>query len=195
MSDAFENMDAVENEYDDEERPPEESSNRMFWILGGIIGLVMVLSLICIAVVVITRIMPQRSGRDATATAISASNAAVQMALTETVAAYTAAAPKPTATLPPRKPTDTPTPSPTPLVKDISSPTPEGASLTETAKSLLETAMAITQPAMSTAITTPTSTLPQGGFADEVGLPGLFGLAGLLIVVIFLARKLRTTST
>jgi hypothetical protein len=32
------------------------------------------------------------------------------------------------------------------------------------------------------------------GFADEVGLPAMLGLAGLLIVVIFLARRLRTAS-
>ena len=34
--------------------------------------------------------------------------------------------------------------------------------------------------------------LPTTGFADEVGLPGLFGLAAVLVVVIFLARRART---
>ena len=46
----------------------------------------------------------------------------------------------------------------------------------------------------STALGTPASTatgLPQSGFADEVGLPGLLGLAAALIVVIVLARRLR----
>ena len=38
---------------------------------------------------------------------------------------------------------------------------------------------------------TATSALPATGFADEVGLPGLFGLAALLIVVIFGARRIR----
>jgi hypothetical protein len=39
----------------------------------------------------------------------------------------------------------------------------------------------------------PTATaLPTTGFADEVGLPGLFGLAAVLIVVIFLARRARS---
>jgi len=34
--------------------------------------------------------------------------------------------------------------------------------------------------------------LPNTGFADEVGLPGLFGLALGLILIIFLARRLRS---
>lgn len=39
---------------------------------------------------------------------------------------------------------------------------------------------------------TPQSTaLPNTGFADEVGLPGLFGLAAALLVVVFLARRAR----
>jgi len=38
----------------------------------------------------------------------------------------------------------------------------------------------------------PTSTaLPTTGFADEIGLPGLLGLAALLVVVVFLARRAR----
>jgi hypothetical protein len=37
-----------------------------------------------------------------------------------------------------------------------------------------------------------TTALPTTGFADEVGLPGLFGLAAVLVVVIFLARRART---
>jgi LPXTG-motif cell wall-anchored protein len=34
--------------------------------------------------------------------------------------------------------------------------------------------------------------LPTTGFADEVGIPGLLGMAVLLIAVIFLARRLRS---
>jgi hypothetical protein len=34
--------------------------------------------------------------------------------------------------------------------------------------------------------------LPSTGFADDVGLPGMLGLAAVLIVVIFLARRART---
>lgn len=36
--------------------------------------------------------------------------------------------------------------------------------------------------------------LPKTGFADEVGLPGLVGLSLVLIVVIYLVRRLRTST-
>jgi hypothetical protein len=43
------------------------------------------------------------------------------------------------------------------------------------------------------AVASPTPTrLAATGFADDVGLPAMLGMAALLIVVIFLARKLRT---
>jgi hypothetical protein len=37
--------------------------------------------------------------------------------------------------------------------------------------------------------------LPQSGFAEDVGLPGLFGLAVGLVVVIFLVRRVRLSET
>lgn len=36
--------------------------------------------------------------------------------------------------------------------------------------------------------------LPTTGFADEVGLPGLLGMAGAMILVIVLARRIRFSS-
>jgi hypothetical protein len=37
--------------------------------------------------------------------------------------------------------------------------------------------------------------LPNTGFADEVGIPGMFLAALSLVVVIFLVRRLRATPT
>ena len=45
-------------------------------------------------------------------------------------------------------------------------------------------------PTTGTPQVTPTG-LPTTGFVDEVGLPGLFGLAAVLLVVIVLARRAR----
>jgi hypothetical protein len=36
--------------------------------------------------------------------------------------------------------------------------------------------------------------LPTSGFADEVGLPGMVIVAFVLVLIIFLSRRLRTTS-
>jgi len=37
--------------------------------------------------------------------------------------------------------------------------------------------------------------LPNTGFADDVGIPGMFALALALVVVIFLVRRLRGVAT
>jgi LPXTG-motif cell wall-anchored protein len=53
----------------------------------------------------------------------------------------------------------------------------------------------ITQGAAAAKTPVVTSTaLPQTGFAEDVGLPGLLGVAVVLVVVIFLTRRLRTAS-
>lgn len=74
-----------------------------------------------------------------------------------------------------------------------------GAARTATLAVLLTQAAANqqggTQAASSVAAAAATATaLPATGFADEVGLPGLFGLALGLIILIFLSRTLRLTS-
>jgi hypothetical protein len=42
------------------------------------------------------------------------------------------------------------------------------------------------------AVTPSPTALSQTGFADEVGLPAMLGMAALLMLVIFLARRLRS---
>ncbi len=55
-------------------------------------------------------------------------------------------------------------------------------------------AAGLTQLAMSTQTVIATSTaLPQTGFADQAGIPGLLLMAIALVVVIFLVRRLRST--
>ncbi len=52
-----------------------------------------------------------------------------------------------------------------------------------------------TQQASNLLTVTPITTqLPSASFADDVGLPGLLALAGAMILMIFLARRLRRTS-
>jgi LPXTG-motif cell wall-anchored protein len=56
---------------------------------------------------------------------------------------------------------------------------------TLTANAIFYQATQTVKPAQPTAI-------PDTGFADDVGLPLMLGLAVLLIVIIFLARRLRS---
>jgi LPXTG-motif cell wall-anchored protein len=51
-----------------------------------------------------------------------------------------------------------------------------------------------TQASQTAAAKTPTA-LPTTGFADDVGLPGLLGVALLLVTVIVLTRRLRTAAS
>jgi len=45
-------------------------------------------------------------------------------------------------------------------------------------------------------IATPTPTaLPDTGFIDDVGLPGLLGLAAALVLVVFIVRRLRLSAS
>jgi LPXTG-motif cell wall-anchored protein len=54
----------------------------------------------------------------------------------------------------------------------------------------------LTQAAAGKFTPTPTSSaLPTTGFAEDVGVPGLFGIALVMILLIFLARRLRTASS
>jgi hypothetical protein len=109
----------------------------------------------------------------ATAQAIAATR---QMAATMTASAIAAAA------------------SPTPVVVFFTA-TP----VTETATPdpVTETVAALyTQAALAELTVFPTTTalggVPTTGFADEVGLPGLFIIGFVLIVIILLARRLRS---
>lgn len=94
------------------------------------------------------------------------------------------------------------TPDPTMLAAGTQAPgtTPlaGGAARTATLSVLLTQAAANQQKVSSTGVvaavgTTPTA-LPATGFADEVGLPGLFGLALGLVILILLSRTLRFSS-
>jgi len=82
-------------------------------------------------------------------------------------------------------------PTNTPVIAEATetlSPTPDPATMT--------VAAAFTQIAVSTQTVIATSTaLPNTGFADDIGAPGLIAMALALVVVIFLVRRLRAVPT
>ena len=157
--------------------PPEESSNRTFLVAAGILGGIVLLSIACLAGYALLILPSQRANQQEAATAQAAQNLQVAQALTATAQALSF----PTATLTPR-PTNTPVVS-QPTAISTTSPDPATATV----------AAALTQAAQAQLTHLPTSTaLPATGIADEYGAPGL-AIAGLaLILVIFLARRLRS---
>ena len=87
---AFEDMDLEDNGFDlepEDTPPPEESTNRTFYIVAGVIGGIMLLSLICLALYALVY-APQRRNQQATqVAAIDAQNTQVAIAAQETALA------------------------------------------------------------------------------------------------------------
>ena len=188
---AFEDMDLDDNEFDLEPEgtpPPEDSSNRSFYIAAGVIGGVMLLSLIFLALYALV-IAPQRSSsatQTAQSNAINAQATQVAQAAQETslAALFTFT---PTVTMIPL--TATASPSPTLVIAQ-----PTDVFVTPTIDRTATVAALLTEAASGRDTATPTpSALPDTGFADEAGVPVMVGLALVLVVIIFLARRLRTT--
>lgn len=170
----------------EETPPPEESSNRTFIIVAGILGAITVLALVCIAAYAFV-VLPRQRLQDEYANATTiAQYTQVALAITQTSAA---AAIEPTSTKTPL-PTSTPTRTPTSVVAF-----PTNTSVVLADPRTATVAALLTQAAITTRTVVPTSTaLPSTGFVEDVGVPGLLGMAALLIAVIFLARRLRTAS-
>ena len=165
----------------------------------GILGAIFLIALIVLAVYALF-IMPQRSAaQQEQAAQINAQNTATAYAVTEmalyqeqaltgTAIALANLEPSPTSVV--VFPTNTPTPLLALAAESEETQEAIGGDLyarTQTVAALLTQAASGGQ--------TTTTALPTTGFADDVGLPGLLGLAILLIGVIFLARRLRTSTS
>lgn len=185
---AFEDMDLEDNEFDlesDDSSPPEESTNRTFYIVAAAIGGVMLLSLICLALYALVYAPQQRNQQATQVAAINAQNTQVAQAAVETglAAKFTA-----TPTITPIPPTATASASPTLVIAQ-----PTQGPVTPTIDRTATVAVLLTEAAAGRLTATPTaSALPDTGFVEDVGIPAMVGLALLLVVVIFLTRRLRT---
>jgi hypothetical protein len=186
--------------------PPEEGENRTFVIAAAALGALIILSLICLGIYALVLQPRQRQAQLERPTQIMLTNTAVAVGLTEdalaeiaTITPLPSNTPQPSPT--PRPATSTPSQTPTPVIV-LPTNTPTSTPFTtlatvgpETATAsaqLTATALAIAGGA-ATPTRTPTPTaLPTTGFGDEVGLPGLAGLAAVFLAVIILSRRLRT---
>ena len=161
--------------------PPEETSNRTFLLVAGILGGLVLLGLLCIAgYFFFARSANQQNVETAQAQATQQA-ATIQVGLTQTAVAQAITQ---TAAV-----TNTVPPTNTPVIAEATiTPSPTSAPATVTV------AAAFTQLAVSTQTIIPTSTaLPNTGFADDVGAPGLMLIAIVLVLVIFLVRRLRSS--
>ncbi len=170
---------------------PEESSNRTFVMVAGGLGALLVLSMICLAVYALVLAPRQQASRATQAVEVNLEN--TQQAQTQTAAVVQQT--------PSRTPTATETQEPTVTV----TPTQVVVLPTSTATPFLtlptlapETATAAAQQTLAASggggatVTATTTALPATGFAEDIGVPTLALLGGVLLAVIFIARGLRT---
>ena len=171
--------------------PEESNNNRTFLIAVSILGGIILISIACIVGVYLFGLR-----RNATNTQLAQANNNA----TATAAAFISEALTATSDKLLSLPTTTSTPVPTSVVNlatstvAATSVTPQAAGVDST--SIANTATigaAYTQAAAAQLTVVPTTTaLPTTGFADEVGLPGLVVIALAFVIVILLARRLRT---
>jgi len=186
------------DDFDDDGAPPEESGNRTFVIVAALIGGLILLTLLCGAVYVAFVALPGRGADDANATTL-AQNTEVALNITQTANAAAQATFTPTNTMDITA-TDVPatdTPDAGPATQDPAAGGPTADPRTATVQALLtQASVAQTQAAAAilTVTVTPTaSALPDAGFIDDIGAPGLLAMATLLVVVIFVTRRVRTS--
>jgi hypothetical protein len=188
--DQFDQENLGGDEYTPEPRKPRK--NRTFLVVIGIIGILFIIALILLLLVAPGLLEKQRAAQLEQAARINANNTATALAATVQAQQLTAMAVTNTPYVAPSGGTS---PTKTPVVVIIrSTNTPmasggSGLSASELATvSALQTLMA----AGAAGTPTPSSTaLPTTGFADEVGLPMMAGLAIVLVAVIIMSRRLR----
>lgn len=207
---AFENMnmDDLEPEGEEpaEETLPEEQKNRTFIIIAAIIGAILLLTMIIGGIYALV-IMPRQNSANEQAAlqtneAVQSTNLALMVQSTQAALTEEASAQSQQATLTQVAlnalvtATNTAgpvlvTPTNTQVINRAVTDTPSGTSLVPDRTATV--AALLTQAAASKNTIVPTSTaLPSTGFMDDIGLPGILGLAVLFVIVIFLARRLRS---
>jgi hypothetical protein len=173
-----------ENADFDDPNPPEESSNRTFLFAAGILGGLVLLGLLCIGGYLFLRNSSNQQTQSTAAFQLTQQQVTIQAGVTQAARSQaqtqTAIAAAITNTVPPTN---------TPVIAEATS------TFTATSNPATVTlGAAFTQIANSTQTIIPTSTaLPNTGFADDVGAPGLILIGIALIVVIFLVRRLRAS--
>lgn len=207
-------IDEVENNEPEvvEEEPVAATGNRNFLLALGVLGGIFVLLIIGLVILFLSR-----QGAGSEAANIALTNEAINAANAQTAAAATLSAIQlltPSVTPVPSNTAVPPTATRTRVVAATATNTlssAEAAGLftatpsatlagggtgagtaTATAASTLAAGLTQTRAAGLTATAT---LLPSTGFAEDIGLPGMFGMAIGLVLLIVLARRLRLSTT
>lgn len=176
---------------------PDETSagNRTFVMAAVGLGALLILSMACLAAYALWYAPRQQAARETEAVEIALQNTEVAGTQTaeaggtaeETVPPTVADTATPSPTITPTQVVVLPTNTPTEF---LTLPSLEPLTATAAAQATLDAEMG------GGGGGTPTATaLPVTGFADEVGMPTLFMLAGVLLAVIFVARGIRTRAS
>jgi flagellar basal body-associated protein FliL len=183
----FDMDDDLPDDYDDAP-PPEESNNRTFLIILLVGVAAIVLTLVCMIGYLVTQGRQSTSERQTQVAEIDAQNTAVAQAISQTAIAQ-AWTSTPTITPLPATATNSPTPV---LAVPTNTATVQPV-VTETVDPRTATVEALLTLSAGGTLPGPTPTgLPDTGFMDNVGAVGLIAGALVLLVVIILARRLRT---
>lgn len=176
--------------------PPEEKkpNNRNFLIALGILGGIFLLIAAALVVVVLYVLPARNAARTAQINQqLAANTVTAQFATDEAMRAIILLTPS--ATPEPSNTPVLPTATNTPVVAPIATHTPTSTTVSDAQKATLSAQQTELASGAFTATVIATSTaLPDTGFADDFGLPGLFGLALGLVLIIFLVRRLRTNA-
>ena len=168
---------------------PAEANNKTFMMAVAALIAFLVIAMALLAAYAVFIVPSKRNAQQTQVAQIDAQNTAIAQGLTATAqAALWTNTPAAT-----QVPTAAPVPqaTATPVVAAQATSTPQAtAPIDPTAFALTATAIYAANAAAFAMTPSPTA-LAQTGFADEVGLPGLLAMAVLLMVVVFLARRLR----
>jgi LPXTG-motif cell wall-anchored protein len=196
MADEFNEL----NGNDEQVPPPSTNSNKPFIIAVGVLGGLFLLALVVMAVYV-TLVLPRiRANRDSKIAEINIANTSTAAVLTRAAvnAKATLNAPTLTFTPVPATATSSPTVKPTSTSVVAQATSTNTAQVTPVDTRTATVAALLTQAAQAKLTTTylpsPTA-LAKTGLMEDVGIPTLVGVTLLLLVVIFLVRRMRASST
>ncbi len=191
--------DEIEGNEPEEEEGAAPASNRNFLLALGILGGIFLLLLLALAAYLLTRPRTPVANIDATNQVIMTANAETAAAATQAAAFLLTPSVTSTATNTLVPPTATNTQVVALATASGTPVTGAGGALTLTPN--LQTATIAVQltlnaqqtqtQAVKLNLTGTATALPKTGFAEDVGLPGLFGMAVGLVLVIVLVRRLR----